>query len=153
MQKLFLSFLATTIGGANLALAHHNDRHISGPISAAVTHIIDGDTIGVVLTPWLHTNVRTNVRIAGIDTPEIRRPKCEEERAKGHLAVEHITQLLGAVDDDAPAIVLTDIIPDKFGGRVVAQVQTANGVNLGQSLLNAGLAQPYDGGTKPLWCA
>ena len=152
MQKLFLSFLATTFG-ANLALAHHNDRHISGPISATLTHIIDGDTIGVVLTPWLYTNVRTNVRIAGIDTPEIRRPKCEEERAKGHLAVEHITQLLGAVDDNAPAIVLTDIIPDKFGGRVVAQVQTANGVNLGQSLLNAGLAQPYDGGTKPLWCA
>ena len=78
--------------------------------------------------------------------PLIRRPS-EEERAKA-LAVEHITQLLGAVDDNAPAIVLTDII-DKFGGRVVAQVQTANGVNLGQSLLNAGLAQPYDGGTKP----
>ena len=151
MQKLFLSFLVATFG-ASLALAHHNDRHISGPISATLTHIIDGDTIGVVLTPWLYTSVRTNVRIAGIDTPEIRRPKCEEERAKGHLAVEHITQLLGA-GDDAPVIVLTDITPDKFGGRVVAQVQTTSGINIGQSLLIAGLAQPYDGGTKPLWCA
>ena len=150
MQKLLLSFLVVTLG-ANLALAHHNDRHISGPISATLTHIIDGDTIGVVLTPWLYTSVRTNVRIAGVDTPEIRRPKCEEERAKGHLAVEHITQLLSA-GDDAPVIVLTDITPDKFGGRVVAQVQTASGINIGQSLLIAGLAQPYEGGTKPLWC-
>ena len=151
MQKLFLSFLVATFG-ANIAFAHHNDRHISGPISATLTHIIDGDTIGVVLTPWLFTSVRTNVRIAGVDTPEIRRPKCEEERAKGHLAVEHITQLLGA-GDDGPVIVLTDITPDKFGGRVVAQVQTASGINIGQSLLIAGLAQPYDGGTKPLWRA
>lgn len=150
MKNLLFSFLMTVFG-ANLAVAHHSDRHISGPISGTLTKIVDGDTLGVIITPWLYTSVRTNVRIAGIDTPEIRRPKCPEERALGHLAVEHVTQMLGSIDS-APSLTLANIVPDKFGGRIVAQVTTANGVDIAQSLLDAALAQPYDGGTKPVWC-
>ncbi len=43
-------------------------------------------------------------------------------------------------------------IPFKYARRVVARVETEAGLDLSAALLAAGLAQPYDGGPRPVWC-
>jgi endonuclease YncB( thermonuclease family) len=43
--------------------------------------------------------------------------------------------------------------PDKFGGRYLATVQTAEGVDVAGDLLRRGLAASYKGrGPKHNWC-
>ena len=50
-------------------------------------------------------------------------------------------------------VALRDIEYDRYGGRVVARVETAAG-DVATPLINAGLAQPYNGrGSRPDWCA
>ena len=45
-----------------------------------------------------------------------------------------------------------DIRRDKYGGRVVARLETADGRDLSAPLLKAGLGHCYGGGHKAPWC-
>lgn len=47
---------------------------------------------------------------------------------------------------------LTNIEEDKYSGRVVADVTTSEGTELGAVMLASGLVRPYDGGTRGAWC-
>ena len=47
---------------------------------------------------------------------------------------------------------LRDIRYGKYAGRVLARVETAGGEDLGQGLMAAGLARPYDGRARVSWC-
>ncbi len=47
---------------------------------------------------------------------------------------------------------LTQIGGGKYFGRVVADVATADGVDVGAVLIAAGHARPYDGGARGSWC-
>ncbi len=47
---------------------------------------------------------------------------------------------------------LREIRYGKFAGRVLARVETLDGTDLGQGLLAAGLARPYDGRRRASWC-
>ncbi|WP_173980368.1 thermonuclease family protein [Magnetospirillum sp. UT-4] len=54
---------------------------LPGPIPATVQKVVDGDTVHVRARIRLGQDVETMVRLAGIDTPEIRgRGGCPEER-------------------------------------------------------------------------
>ena len=50
-------------------------------------------------------------------------------------------------------VTLWDIRYDKFGGRVLARVETAGGADLAELLIAAGLGRAYDGGAREPWCA
>ena len=60
------------------------------------------------------------------------------------------TRTAGAADR-AGWLTLRHIRYGKYAGRVVARA-SAEGVNLSDALLAAGLARPYDGGTRAGWC-
>jgi len=106
----------------------------------------DGDTIVVNIKdvhPLLGEEIA--VRIAGIDTPEIK-AGCEEEKKKALIAKEFVKKVCGA----SKRIELRDAGRDKYF-RILASVYV-DGLNLGDIMIREGMAVPYDGGTKPNWC-
>ncbi|MGJ3233007.1 MAG: thermonuclease family protein [Oceanicaulis sp.] len=116
-----------------------------GPVPADLVRVIDGDTIEVRAHIWPGQYVETRVRVSGIDTPERRGAECEAERA----LAEEATRFTQAWLEDA-AIGLEAVDLGSFAGRVIARVRRADGAELGEALLAAGLAAPY--GAAAPWC-
>jgi micrococcal nuclease len=107
----------------------------------------DGDTITFNL-PELHPIIgeKISIRVNGIDTPEIR-GKCEKEKYDAKQAKEMVADIL----KDAEQIVLRNMERGKYF-RIAADV-IADGENLGDVLVEAGVAIKYDGGKKNKnWC-
>lgn len=119
---------------------------LHGPVEARVVSVIDGDTLVARARIWLGQELETRVRIAGIDTPEMR-GDCPGERSAAERARRLLEQRIGG-----GGVTLHDITYDKYGGRILARVRTAAGEDLGESLRRAGLARTYDGGRKASWC-
>ncbi len=140
-------FVMTSVIIGNAYAATLNLRY-----PAKLLDVTDGDTIKVRATIWLKTFIDTNVRIYGIDTPEIR-GKCDNERYLAQQAKKFVEETLG----NATEIYLDGITNDKYGGRVVSTVLYKNAKgktrNIAKDLIKQGLAVPYDGGTKTHdWC-
>lgn len=108
--------------------------------------MIDGDTIAVRAHIWPGQYVETRVRLAGVDTPETRRPECEAERAFGHEATEFTQNWVA----NAQALTISEVQLGSFAGRVVAELHRETGEELGAALLSARLATPY--GDDGSWC-
>ncbi len=119
---------------------------LPGPIPAEVIKIIDGDTIKVRASIWIDQSVIVSVRLRGIDAPELFRPKCQAERqlARNAKASVAASSPVGSI------VTLSEITRDKYGGRVVASVTTANGETLAARLLAQGQAIMI--GSKKPWC-
>ena len=107
----------------------------------------DGDTITVDLKghhPLFGDDI--SVRIAGIDTPEIK-GKCSQEKELAREARE----VVGRILKKAGTIKLKNVRRGKYF-RIVADVQ-AGKQNVADVLIKKGLAVRYDGGTKGFdWC-
>lgn len=117
--------------------------------AAFVDKIVDGDTIRVRAEVWPGVVINTAVRIMGIDTPETRRPKCDEEKTMGDAATRALARLVPVHS----VVILSAIKNGKFAGRVIAQVLTPEGVDVGVFMLDGGYARPYSGrGPRPDWC-
>ena len=106
----------------------------------------DGDTCYVTAPTLPEPLQKMSVRILGIDTPEIR-SKCEEEKKLALQARALANKLFRA----AEKIEFANLKWDKYGGRVLVDVYL-DGELYSQKLIDAGLARPYDGGTKTPWC-
>ena len=133
------------------AFATSSDRRLPGPIAAVVERVIDGDTLAVRARIWLNQELRINVRIARIDAPELA-ARCERERELAGRARDFVHDILFAPGLAEPAILLSDIGQDKFGGRVLARVTGDGGQDIAQALIQAGLARHYDDGKRASWC-
>jgi len=118
---------------------------ISGPLEARVLRVIDGDTIEVAARVWLDLMVTTRVRLVGIDTPEIK-GKCQREKDLARAARQFTERLAGKV------VYLRRVTYDKYAGRVLAEVMTVTGDDIGKALILEGVARPYDGGKRQGWC-
>lgn len=119
---------------------------LPGPVPARVVGVTDGDTIVVRARIWLFQDIETRVRIKGVDAPELK-SRCADERRLATAARDFVAERTADRD-----VVLTDIHYGKYAGRVVARVTTADGRDLAQALVGAGLARPYDGGRRASWC-
>jgi endonuclease YncB( thermonuclease family) len=117
------------------------------PFQVAQFHgCYDGDTCTVSLNdlpPVFGDHI--TVRLAGIDTPEIK-GTCEQEKQLARQA-QALTQKLMR---EATKIELTEPKRDKYF-RILARVM-ADDREVAQELVKAGLARPYDGGHKQRWC-
>jgi endonuclease YncB( thermonuclease family) len=127
-------------------------ERLPGPIGAQVLRVIDGDTLEVSAHIWLGQDVATRVRLAGIDAPELQ-GGCRHEREMAARARAHVLARLAPAAGSPARVSLYDINLDKYGGRVLARVLTADGEDLGLSLLAAGLARPYAGRGRRSWYA
>jgi endonuclease YncB( thermonuclease family) len=107
----------------------------------------DGDTVTFNL-PGLHPIIgeKISIRVNGIDTPEIR-GKCEKEKYDAKQAKEMVADILR----DAEQITLKNLERGKYF-RIVADV-IADGEDLADMLVEAGMAVRYSGGKKiKEWC-
>ena len=100
------------------------DDRFSGPVSAIVERVIDGDTLAVRVRVWIGQEVSVLVRLAGVDVPEIKRG-CEASRSLGGRGQELVGSLVGGRE-----VILTEIASDKYFGRVVARVRTPTATTL-----------------------
>lgn len=93
---------------------------------------------------WPGQGAETDVRLAGIDAPELR-GGCADERLLAGRAKAKAAELAGW------RVRLRDLAFDKYGGRMVARVEGDTG-DVGVALVAAGLARPYDGRRRETWC-
>jgi len=102
----------------------------------------DGDTVTFNL-PGLHPIIgeKINIRVNGIDTPEIR-GKCDKETYDAQQARDMVADIL----KDAERIDLKNMERGKYF-RIAADV-IVDGENLGDILVESGMAIRYDGGKK-----
>ena len=105
----------------------------------------DGDTITFLMEIYPDTLVLRNVRLYGIDTPEIY-GKCPEEKARAIVARDYVEEKLSASED----IVVTVIDIGKYG-RPVSLVKV-DGKDLATDMIAKGFGRLYDGGTRLPWC-
>jgi micrococcal nuclease len=112
---------------------------------AELIRVIDGDTIEVRVSLWLDQSLVTKVRLRGIDAPEMT-ARCDQEARIAVAARDRLRDLASP-----RGLLLADVRPDKYAGRVVAAVTAADGTDLGATLLAEGLARPYRG-RRVSWC-
>ncbi len=110
-----------------------------------VVSVYDGDTFNVNIEGYPPiVGEDMSVRIAGIDTPEIRGTTgyTKEAAEKARLFTRHRLRR-------AKIIKLKNIRRGKYF-RILADVYV-DGENLGKELIRVGLAKRYDGGPRPTW--
>ncbi len=147
----------------------------------SIDNVYDGDTIQDVaiqiysLTPlnsrtsalWPGVEQRidgiysvTDIRIAGIDTPE-RRPlragrteaSLQREKARAEAATNFLKNLIltSITENGELGFVIINPQPDKYAGRTIAGVvcfKEGKSINVAEALIEAGHAVVYTGGTK-----
>jgi endonuclease YncB( thermonuclease family) len=130
------------------------DGFMPGGYRVQITSVTDGDTFRIDANPWIKMPelARISVRVDGIDTPEKGgNANCEQERRNAAAATAFTKRMLL---ESGNQVALTGVRWDKYGGRILAKVELANGEDLSAKMIEMGYAMPYDGkGAKTDWCA
>ncbi len=145
MFKFFLTVIILTYTSFSLAECKHSETELH---CVKFIKNYDGDTLTVNIpnAPAFFAK-KAKVRILGIDTAEIKtKAPCEKKMAK--LAKEFVEKRLKR----AKRIDLKKIGHDKYF-RILAKV-IYDGKNIGDELIQAKLAIPYEGKKKAKvdWC-
>lgn len=115
-----------------------------GPYTARLERVLDGDTVQVSVEVWPAIIVRPTVRLAGVDTPELRSgAACERRLARASREAAAAWLARGAFH-------LTATGRDKYG-RLLAVIRRGQD-DLAEALIAAGHARPYGGGKRLPWC-
>jgi endonuclease YncB( thermonuclease family) len=111
-----------------------------------VLRTVDGDTFDARVSLWPGLELNTRVRLRGIDAPELH-ANCEQEFRKADTSAKALRALLAE-----GGVAIYNIGPDKYGGRVVADVATARTASVSAALVAAGHARVYLSGRRQSWC-
>jgi endonuclease YncB( thermonuclease family) len=106
--------------------------------------VVDGDTVRVSAKIWVDQRVSVAVRLKGVDAPELFKPQCEAEKDAARKAKAFVEEIVGG------GVRLLEIEHDKYGGRVVARLETDGGTDVGAALVAKGLATVM--GAPDPWC-
>ena len=116
----------------------------------AITKVLDGDTIDVIIDLGFDLAKSERVRIAGVDTPE-KRTRNLEEKALGIDATEWLKDKLeGAIDGDDDLVIRTELVGGvgKYG-RLLGWLYIGDSdLSLNEQMITEGYAHAYDGGKK-----
>jgi endonuclease YncB( thermonuclease family) len=132
-------------GDAGIILQRSGKGDVHHPVD--VIHTIDGDTFRARVHLADGGAFVTRVRLRGIDAPELK-ASCRDELTKAEVATDALRNLLGE-----GGVTIYNIGPDKYQGRIVADVATKRTANVSAALLAGGYARSYDGGHREGWCA
>ncbi len=142
-----LRLSAVVLAAFFMAVPVHAEK-LSGPRAGIVIRVIDGDTVEVMVRIWLRQYIAARVRLAGVNAPELHRPKCAEEKIKAEAAAGRLRALL----PKGTVVTLKDIRDGKWAGRIVARLTVAGNVDVSEVLIEEGFGRPYDGGKRQGWC-
>jgi len=118
-----------------------------GPYTADVVRIIDGDTVVVRVHAWPGLTQKIALRLDGVNTPEKRRaPECE--KILGRKATAFTTAFIGS----AQVVRISGVHLGKFAGRALGKITVPGKGDLGDALMQAGMAREYHGGKRGAWC-
>ena len=106
----------------------------------------DGDTLRINMPGLPPELSEMLVRVAGVDTPEIR-GKCGAEKTRAIQARDFVVRSL----TEARLVSFCNPKWGKYGKRVVAEVGI-DGKSLAAILIQHDLGRPYDGGRRQGWC-
>ena len=178
---LMLAVLGALIGFVILATSEEPAIFYDAVLTEGEAQVYDGDTLkdvrikildvqnprdfverplwaGIYMTKT-GIEVETDIRIAGIDTPEKRTStknadgtkRSEASRNRERAAAAASRQaLIDLLKDNEFRMVIKNPQHGKYAGRTVADVIVID-ENAAQYLIKQGHAKPYDGGTKPDW--
>lgn len=99
--------------------------------------VVDGDTLrfgGMI------------VRVADIDTPEVRDYQCAAEKALGDRATRKLLEVVNAGPFEVAGYARDE---DMYGRKL--RILKRDGVSLGETLVAEGLARRWDG-SRHSWC-
>jgi micrococcal nuclease len=105
-----------------------------------VVSVYDGDTVTIVFDTFGLGFFQHNIRLAGIDAPEIRGKSAEEKKA----AIDAREYLRTLIDGKEVSFKVTST--DKYG-RLLATIEY-QGADVSDLMLAYGHAKPYSGGTR-----
>ena len=106
----------------------------------------DGDTLRITMPGLPPELSEMLVRVAGVDTPEIK-GRCEAEKTLAIQARDFVIRSLG----EARSVSFCNPKWGKYGKRVIAEVML-DGKSLAATLIERGLGRPYHGGRRKGWC-
>ena len=121
------------------------DRFYVGEYQFTPTAVYDGDTVKGRAEIWPGLSTLVSVRLAGIDTPELR-GKCAREKAAAKRAKVALQLALSL-----GMVTLRNVRLGKYAGRVVATV-LVDGVNVAPEMIRQGYGRVYNGGRRQGWC-
>src|SRR6202161_2880921 len=117
------------------------------PVYAAeVVRIIDGDTFVARMRTAPGRDVETRVRLRSIDAAELH-ARCSKELRLALAARAALQRLLAD-----GRVTLSHVGPDKYPGRIDANVATHSTNDISAAMLSGGFARAYDGGRRGSWC-
>ena len=121
---------------------------LSGPYDAEVIDVIDGDTLRANITIWPHTYARRSVRLRGIDAPERKdRDACAFARDLYERSRARLAQMADS------RVRLRNVEEGRYAGRIIADVYTLQGEDIGATLLRERLVRVYRiPRERPPWC-
>ena len=120
------------------------DQAITITAGAEVLDIIDGDTIRVSAHMWPNQKWEGNIRLSGIDTPEIGKSQCQDEKEQGIMARDTLRSLI------PPRVLLLNIEKGKFD--IMAKVMDGTH-DMADILMENAVGRSYDGKKKrKTWC-
>ncbi|MGD9912671.1 MAG: thermonuclease family protein [Rhizobiaceae bacterium] len=137
--------LSMVVAFAPAARSAGSGELLAGPVEVRVVSVLDGDTFRAEAHVWPGHHVTVNVRIRGIDAPEMK-SRCDEERDAARAAREALAVMLGET------VRIANIAGAKYYGRVLADVATADGAGVADTMLGLHLVRRYDGGRRDSWC-
>ncbi|MCB1453864.1 MAG: thermonuclease family protein, partial [Rhizobiaceae bacterium] len=90
--------------------------------------------------------ITVNVRIRGIDAPEIK-SRCAAERAAAARSRDALQMMIGT-----GTVGMTNIGGGKYYGRVLADVTAPDGSAVAEVMTSNAFARPYAGGKRAAYC-
>lgn len=109
----------------------------------SVVRVHDGDTLTVMVDRGWSDYSQRDVRVQGIDAPEITGPTKREGTKVRDAAIAWIAK-------NKPTMLVSYALDEKYG-RVLGDLIAVHDQRLSNYLLLNKLALPYDGGTKAVW--
>jgi endonuclease YncB( thermonuclease family) len=114
--------------------------------AAEVVRIIDGDTFVARMRTGPGGEIETRVRLRSIDAAELH-ARCSKELRLALAARAALQRLLAD-----GRVTLSHVGPDKYPGRIDANVATRSTNDISAAMLSGGFARAYDGGRRGSWC-
>lgn len=142
MKSGLYSLIAITL----LCCPVHAESLFKGPVEAVAVEVIDGDTFRADALVWPGHSVRVNIRLRGIDAPEMH-ARCATEREAALVARDALARLIAD-----GRLTLSNIGGAKYYGRVLADVATLGGMPVAEAMLAEGVVRPYRGQRRGGWC-